>query len=118
MYRIDGPAEMKPLEGAASACARYRKLARTGKQGRVGSLSDSLLEGSGFELSVEDKVASNLAILPFCPLYLGTKLGTIPHSLKRGLRDGETGEQFASATEKWGLAGTGFGAGRATGYPR
>jgi hypothetical protein len=26
-------------------CARYRKLARTGKQGRVGSLSDSLLEG-------------------------------------------------------------------------
>jgi hypothetical protein len=44
--------------------------------------------------------------------------GTIRPSLKRGSRDGETSKQFASATEKWGVAGTGFGAGRATGYPR
>jgi hypothetical protein len=35
--------------------------------------------------------------------------------LKRGSRDGETSEQFASSAEKWGLAGTGFGAGGATG---
>jgi hypothetical protein len=60
-----GTAQADPrdrLEGAASACARYRKLARTGKRGRVGSLSDSLLEGSGFELPVRG--AMNLVFAP------------------------------------------------------
>ena len=41
---------------------------------------DSLLEGDGFDLSVEGKVASNLGIPLFLPLCLGTKLGTIPLS--------------------------------------
>jgi site-specific recombinase XerD len=36
------------------------------------------------ELSVEGQAASNPAILPFHPLYLGTKPGTIRPSLKRG----------------------------------
>jgi|HubBroStandDraft_6_1064221.scaffolds.fasta_scaffold29025_2 hypothetical protein len=34
--------------------------------------------------------------------------------LKRGSRDGETGEQFASSAKKWGVAGADFGTGRTT----
>src|SRR5215831_2080438 len=45
---------------------------------------DSPPEGAGFELSVECQAASNPAILPCRPLYLGTKPGTIRPSLERG----------------------------------
>src|ERR1700730_16044870 len=51
-------------------------------------------------------------------VVFGDKTGDNTPLSKRGSRDGETSKQFAPATEKWGLAGTGFGTGRATGYPR
>src|ERR1700747_3518217 len=55
--------------------------------------------------------ASGLALL-------GMQIASCDFISKRGSRDGETSEQFASATEKWRVAGTGFGAGRASGHPR
>ena len=71
-------------------------LCRTGNEpaAQYRSSPDSPLEGGGFELSVEGQAASNPAILPFRPLYLGTKPGTIRPSLKRGWRDGKTSEQL------------------------
>src|SRR5262245_6777852 len=71
---------------------------------------DSPREGNGFELSAIRQQPSHSAI---SSVVFGDKTGTIPLS-KRGSRHGETSKQFASATEKWGLASTGFGAGRTT----
>jgi len=45
---------------------------------------DSPLEGDGFELSVEGKFVRRPAIMPFRPLYLGTKPGTIRPLLIEG----------------------------------